>query len=267
MSDYPAAAQNGATTLSGLYPVNQTNAVKGFLEDNIAAFEAAAAKFAENCIHDGIERQNYSKNIKRISQQIREDVANGKMSVKQGAEFSQTMRNRIMEELRVASSPVGKSFAKSLKKEGTSMQVLLDKYADGIFKKPYSALTSVEKNKIYYAVIEASGRSSARVNAVTSRLRLLGKVCLLVTAGYAIYSIGKAENKEKEAITQGTVIGAGLAGGWAAGLAVTAICGPAAPFCAVAVVLVGAMAAGAAADATLSAYDEELEEFTKWDVR
>lgn len=66
---------------------------------------------------------------------------------------------------------------------------------------------------------------------------------------------------------QGAIIGGGAAGGWLAGLAVSSICGPGAPVCAVAVVLVGCIAGGMAADAVVDTFDEELEEFTKWQIR
>lgn len=60
-----------------------------------------------------------------------------------------------------------------------------------------------------------------------------------MTASIATYEILNAENKSKEAIKQGIGIGGAIAGGWLAGLGVSAICGPGAPVCAIAVVLVG----------------------------
>ncbi len=58
------------------------------------------------------------------------------------------------------------------------------------------------------------------------------------------------------------IIGGGAAGGLLAGLGVSLICGPGAPFCAIAVVLAGGAVGGIAADAL----DDELEEFSKWEV-
>lgn len=55
------------------------------------------------------------------------------------------------------------------------------------------------------------------------------------------------------------IIGGGAAGGLLAGLGVSLICGPGAPFCAIAVVLAGGAVGGIAADAL----DDELEEFSK----
>jgi hypothetical protein len=98
-------------------------------------------------------------------------------------------------------------------------------------------------------------------------MKVMGKVGLLVTAALAVHSIAIADNKPKETIKQGGIIAAGATGGWLAGLGVTALCGPGAPICAVAVVLVGSIAGGLLADAAIDSFDEELEEFTKWGIR
>lgn len=64
----------------------------------------------------------------------------------------------------------------------------------------------------------------------------------------------------------GIIIGADAAGGSLAGMGVSAICGPAASICAIAAVLAGTVAGGVAGEAVASILDEELEEFTYWDI-
>lgn len=51
-----------------------------------------------------------------------------------------------------------------------------------------------------------------------------------------------------------------------AGMGVSSICGPAMPICAIAVVLVGTVAGGFAGEAVASSLDEELEEFSHWEI-
>lgn len=267
MSDYPAAAQNGALSVSGLYPVNKEHSVTGYLESAIKGFESAAAKFAKDCIVDAAQRDLYQSRIMAISDKVRAAVSSGKMTTKEGAEFCQEMRNKIMEEIRVATSARGRAKAEQLKLNAPTLEDLLSKYSKKLYGKEFSQLAEIEKSKVYYAIIESSGRSRASVNAATKDLRVAGKVCILVTATIALISIGVAENKEKEIIAQGATIGGGLAGGWVAGLTVSAFCGPGAPVCALAVVLVGGAIGGIAANEVISAYDEELEEFTKWGIR
>lgn len=52
-----------------------------------------------------------------------------------------------------------------------------------------------------------------------------------------------------------------------AGLAVTPICGPGAPVCVIAVVLIGCTGGSIIGDAVADTFDEELEEFSKWTIR
>lgn len=251
----------------GLYPVNKDNNLDGLLKQSIESFEAAATRFSIDAISDAKERANYNKNIKRISEIVKSEVASGKSSVKDGAEFCHLMRNAIMEEVRIVSSPQGRSLANKMKPEGRTLDSLLSKYSETLFKKPFSQLSEIEKNKVHYSVIESSARGQTKMNVGTKRMRIIGKVGLLATAGLAIYSISVADNKPKEAITQGSIIAGGVAGGWVAGLAVSTLCGPAAPMCAVAVILAGSFAGGYAAGEAIDSLDEELEEFTQWKMK
>ena len=80
------------------------------------------------------------------------------------------------------------------------------------------------------------------------------------------YEILNADNKVKETARQGLIIGGGAAGGLLAGLGVSILCGPGAPFCAIAVVLIGSVAGGVVGSGVAEALDDELEEFSHWDI-
>jgi hypothetical protein len=125
---------------------------------------------------------------------------------------------------------------------------------------------TAQKSKVYYAVIESSGRDRAKFTAGTRKLRILGKVGVLITAALAVHSVAIADNKPKETVRQGAIIGGGMAGGLGAGLAVSSLCGPGFVICAVAVVLIGSVAGGYAAEKTVDYFDDELEEFTRWNI-
>lgn len=251
----------------GPYPVNQQHDLEGILQKAIDSFEAAASRFATDCIKDASTRQAYMANIKRISQEVKAEVDNGKITVKQGAEFCQQIRNKIMDETRTVTSAQGRAYAEALKQEGATLNKLLDYYAQKLFKRPFSVLSDAEKNKVYYTVIESAGRDRANITAATRRLRVIGKVGLLITAALGVHAVATADNKPKEAIRQGAIVGGGMAGGWLAGLMVSTICGPGAVICAVAVVLIGAVGGGLAAESAAGLFDEELEEFSRWQIR
>lgn len=135
-----------------------------------------------------------------------------------------------------------------------------------LFKKSYENLSAAEQKKIHYTILEAAGRDDAKFTKGTKKMLIMGKLGVLVTAALATYQILNAENKPKETARQGIIVGGGALGGVLAGMGVSAMCGPGAPICAVAVVLVGSVAGGVAGGAVADSLDEELEEFSHWDI-
>jgi len=61
----------------------------------------------------------------------------------------------------------------------------------------------------------------------------------IATFAIAAYSIIEAENKARETAKQGAIIGGGIAGGAAGGAAAGLVCGPGAPICATAGIIIG----------------------------
>jgi hypothetical protein len=133
-----------------------------------------------------------------VSKLVQEEVDSGRMSAADGAAFCQTMRNQIMVETRKVTPPQGLPFAQAKKAEGLHLDTLLDRYSERLFSKPFRNLTDAEKDRAHYAVIEAAGRNNVKVTAKTARLRVAGKVGILVTAALAGYEIVKADDKVSE---------------------------------------------------------------------
>lgn len=251
----------------GYYQVNQRHELESPLKKSLDMLEAAAARFATDAIKDGNVRISYQSNIKRMAEAILDEVKAGRMTAKDGVEFSTMMRNKIMMEHRAVTSPQGRAIAEKYKLDGKTLEQLLDKKARDIYQKGFYILTPDEQNKVYYAVIESSARSSRGVNAKANKLKIMGKVAWVVTAALATHAIMGADNKKKETVKQGATIGGGVAGGAAAGLMVSTICGPGAPICAIAVVLAGSVAGGLLAESVVDSLDEELEEFSRWQMQ
>lgn len=143
---------------------------------------------------------------------------------------------------------------------------LLDKYAKRKYGLSIQDLSSKQKNTVYYEIIESAGRDNTQFTTATKQLKILGKVGILITASIATYEILDAENKPKETLKQSMQIGGGVVGGWLAGFAVAPLCGPGAPICAIAVVLLGGTAGGIAGSMAADSLDEEIEEFTQWNI-
>ncbi|KMJ43571.1 hypothetical protein AB204_19005 [Xenorhabdus khoisanae] len=253
--------------VEGTYAGKQEHSIDDpILDKAVAALEGASIKFSTDVINDANVRQSYTSNIKIAVSEIKKMVSTKKISVKEAAEFCYEMRNNIMAEHRKFTSAQGLAFAERHKKSPPTFENLMDKYSQKKFGKVFGSLTPNQKNSIFYEIIEASSRDNPKFTTANKRLKIIGKVGTIFTAILATHEILNAENKPKEAVKQGIQIGGGVAGGSLAGLAVTPLCGPGAPVCAIAVVLLGSIAGGVAGSVVADALDEEIEEFTRWAI-
>ncbi|HEY3590268.1 MAG TPA: hypothetical protein VGL07_09335 [Buttiauxella sp.] len=253
--------------IKGLYETGKEHELESPVLDNaIAALKGAAIKFSTDAINDANVRVSYTSNIKRVTAEVKGMVKARKITVKEASVFCYEMRNQILEEHRKYTSSTGLSFAERHKKTPPKLDDLYDKYAIKKFGRSFKELTTQQKNSIYYEIIESSARDNPKFTASNKRLKVIGKVGILITASLATYEILNAENKPKEAIKQGVQIGGGVAGGWLAGLAVAPICGPGAPVCALALILLGSTAGGIVGSMVADSLDEEIEEFTTWKI-
>ncbi|MDR5803685.1 MULTISPECIES: hypothetical protein [unclassified Caballeronia] len=256
------------STIRGSFAANKDHQIDSrILADARAALEGAGAYFSQSVISDASVRARYAAGIERMSETVQTEVNAGRMTAAEGAAFCQDMRNRIMEEARTATSPTSLAKAQAYKAEGLGLEKLLDKYSVKNFSKPFHALTESEKDRAYFSIIESAGRSNAKVNAKTARMKLMGKVGLLITGVLAGYEILNARDKISEAERQIASIEGGLIGGALAGLAVGSICGPGAPICALGVVLIGSTLGSVVTQTAQDAYLDELEEFRTWGIR
>lgn len=253
--------------VTGSYVVQREHALKDSpLDRALELMEGAALRFSLDAISDEKVRASYLKNIKRMSQQTLDDVKAGKITAQEGVQFSHEMRNKIMMEHRKFTSAQGLAIVQKKKADGRTLQSLFDRYSERLFKKPYNSLTAAEQTKVHYTILEAAGRDDVKFTKGTQKMLIMGKLGVLVTAALATYQILNAENKPKEAARQGIIVGGGAVGGILAGMGVSALCGPGAPICAIAVVLVGSVAGGVAGGVVADSLDEELEEFSHWDI-
>jgi len=256
----------------GTYAPYENHKLDSLLDEAIRDFEAAALRFSLDAISDEKVRVSYNNNIQRISKEVRATVDRGEMTPRAGSEFCSELRNKILREHRAITSPQGVAYARNLKPDtGVDYETLLNEktlslYKDGkVSSNKFELLSEADKNKVYYKIINSGGQGRASVNIGTKVLRSMGKVCIIVTATWATYAILTAENKTKETIRQGAIIGGGFAGGTVAGvLFVSVFCGPAAWVCAIAIVLLGSVVGGMLGEAAVDYFDEEVEEFSKW---
>ena len=262
MADTTASKNTVAT---GSFNTRQLHDIRsGLLEAAIADYEAIATTFAVNAISDDRVRQQYGKHIREISDQVRQEVANSNMTVKEGAEYCSQLRDKLFVEYRKYTSAVGVAKAEALKLQSRGFDYYLNKYAQAQFGKNFDALTTEERNAVYYTVLRKAGGANADVSAKVHGLQVSARVAILFTAIIATGEVIGAKDKVKEAARQGSIIAGGMIGGSLAGLAVSFVCGPAEPACAMALVFIGSNLGGMAAEAGNDVYQDELPVFMHW---
>jgi hypothetical protein len=255
-------------TAEGSYETKKQHPLNTAIVDAaISDYEAVATKFAQSAIADGRTRENYINHVRRISVEVKDQVRTGKISVKEGAEYCNQLRDKLFIEYRKYTSAVGVAQAEGLKLNSKGIDFYLNKYATKQFGKQFPDLTEAEKNRIYYAVLESAGRPNAVVSAESARLRVMGKIGILMTAALATYQVIRADKKVKEAARQGSIVAGGMLGGGIAGFGAGLLCGPAAPVCVFALVALGSNLGGMAGAALNDVYQDELDEFARWNSR
>jgi hypothetical protein len=221
---------------------------EGRLELALLEFETAANNFALRTIRDAPVRLRYKASIEEMSQRIRQTVLDGEATPEAGAQFANSLRNDIMETMRVESSDVGRTVAERMKLQGKTLEELVQKGASENFAKDFTLLSEAERDVVYLKVIESAGRSRPSMNASAVLFGRLGKGFLVLSIGLAVYDIATAEDKVKAVVKEGSSAGVGILGGMAGGAAAGLVCGPGAPVCVTIGVFVGGAIGALGAD-------------------
>ena len=220
------------------------------LERPLDEFETEAFNFAARFIPDHNLRLQYEAKVKEMAESILDEFRRGEISADEGAKLANQLRNEILETARGASSDVGRAWAQKLKAEGKTLVDLQEKYAQEIFQREFEALTDAERNDVFLAIIEASGRVRPSVLVTSVRLSKFSKGLLFVTVAVAVYQVATSTRPGREAVKQGAVMATGMGVGalFGAAAATSLVCGPGAPVCVGIFVFVGGGLAAYGAD-------------------
>ena len=214
-------------------------------ENAIRSLEATAAGAGVHFEIDATARRTYSLEIKNMSDNLRREVAQGKLTWAQAAEQAQITRNAIMQLIRSQTTPVARAFAEHKKAEGRGLNALVAEKTVKLFGKPavFAKLTPLQQNQVFAEIVRSAGRSNQDYTRNVQRMSRLGRGLILFSLALSTYNVLTARSKstaiKRELLTASAGIGGGIAGGALAGLA----CGPGAPVC----VTIGAFAGGALA--------------------
>ncbi len=234
------------------------------LKQTLHQLQTQVMNFGNSYINDATVRQNYVDKIKKMSEEILQDVKREKATAKEGAEFANKMRNCILEEARANSSSIGRAHAEAAKAAGKSIEDLIQRYSKKLFGETFGNLSPIQKQSIYKEMIKASGRSSPKFTTRIPKWKLLGKGCVLFTVGITTYNIWTEENKIYTGLRDGIALGGGFFGGAIAGGATGLVCGPGAPVCSTVLFIVGGIVGTLAAEGAMYLKEDELYEFSEW---
>ena len=241
--DGPAWAKVGVA-------VGTTPAQSPALRAALQAFESTAANFGLRFIPDARVRANYVSQAQAASREIEAQVASGAKTAEEGARQAVEMRNALLDAGRLNSSDIGRALAEAEKASGLSIEQLQAKYAARLFQKNFAELAAAEQDAVFLEIVRSAGRPNPRFTAAASRLGKVGKGLVIVSIGFAVYNIATSDRPGREAVKQGTGIGAGFLGSVAGGAGAGLICGPGAPICVGVGALVGGIACAVGVDLT-----------------
>ncbi|RZT11449.1 hypothetical protein SAMN05216319_0066 [Duganella sp. CF402] len=214
-------------------------------ENAIKSLEATTTSVGVHLEVDSTARRIYAREIKAMSDNLRSDVAKGKLSWAEAAEQAQTTRNVIMQLTRSRTTPVARAFAERAKAEGQGLNALIAEKTVKLYGKSavFAKLTQSRQNRVFAEVVASAGRSRLTITGNVRRFSYLGRSLILLSLALSTYNVLTARNKSAAIKHELVTTTAGVSGSIAAGAIAGLACGPGAPVC----VTIGAFAGGALA--------------------
>jgi hypothetical protein len=124
----------------------------------------------------------------------------------------------------------------------------MEKYAERLFKRPFSQLSKAQQDLVYLEIVKASASDRPQVTSRIAKLSKLGKGLILISVAISVYNVSTAEDKVDALGREGASAGGGFLGGAAGGALAGLACGPGAPVCVTIGVFVGGVAGALGAD-------------------
>jgi hypothetical protein len=223
----------------GMYPQDDREA----FEEAVDALQAEVSSAAVMATNDGHVRQMYQRTIKALTEQLRKDAETHRITWAEAARQANAARNDTLEVMRSQTSPIGRSIAESLKKEGKTLNELIARYTIKLFGEgaEFEALSAAQKDQVYTEIVLAAGRANPRVTAMATMTSRVGRGLLILSIAISVYKVGTSDDPWDTAEHEAAITGGGILGGAAGGALAGLACGPGAPVC----VTIGAFVGGA----------------------
>ncbi len=217
-------------------------------EAALTAFVGEASAWAATLEIEGAARDWYVRTIRQEAANLLEQYRSGQISIEEAKDASQYMRAKFLEDARARGTSFGRIIAESLKKEVPHVSYYEDKYALKQFGKEFSELSYQEKVTIWEIIVDKSGVANEVVTERAHLARTVARGLFIMSFAIATLEVLTAENRAQEAARQSSIMAGGAAGSLVGGIAGSAVasgaiaglgCGPFAPICATAGVVIG----------------------------
>lgn len=135
---------------------------KSAFDSAIRALEFEIANAGTHLTIDAAARQSYAMQIQAMANELRGQVASGRMTWAQAAQQAQEARNAIMEVIRGRSTPVGRAMAERLKREGKTLNELIARKTQQLHgvSADFNRLSATQKNAVYAEIVKSAGTSN-----------------------------------------------------------------------------------------------------------
>lgn len=202
-------------------------------ENAIRSLEAEIANAGLHLTVDSTTRLAYTREIRTMADQMRLEVARGRITWAQAAKQAQETRNLIMEMMRWRSTSIGRAIAEKLKREGKTLNELVARKTLQLHGQntQFNSLSTTQQNAVYAEIVKSAGQSNHHITIAMRHLSHAGRSLIALSIALSVYSIATAENKTSAAGREITITGAGIGGGIAGGAIAGLACGPGAPVC------------------------------------
>jgi len=150
------------TTSSSTIARENNAAEKEAFEQAVKLTESQLANVGAHLTIDSATRIAYSKEIKAMSNALRERAMSGGISWHDAAKEANETRNLILEVFRSRSTAVGRAMAQKLKIRGTSLNHLVAGHTALVHgtQTDFSRLSQSKKNAVYASIVASAGRSN-----------------------------------------------------------------------------------------------------------
>ena len=135
-------------------------------EQAIKSLESQTANVGAHLTIDSATRTAYSKQIKTVSNTLRDQAASGKITWAEAARQANETRNLILEVFRARSTSVGRAMAQKLKLRGASLNHLVASHTVLVHgaQVDFSRLSQLKKNAVYASIVASAGKSNPKVS-------------------------------------------------------------------------------------------------------